>query len=55
MFAPVVHFVYTPPEHTRRTVDSLSNNEFASDTDLIIFSDAPSSPDKEDMVRLVRE
>ena len=55
MFAPVVLFVYARPEHTRRTVDALSNNEFAPETDLIIFSDAPSSPDKEDMVRLVRE
>ena len=38
-FAPVVLFVYTKLDTTKKTVKALSNNNTASETDLIIFSD----------------
>lgn len=38
--APVVLFTYNRPEHTKRTIEALSLNELAEDTDLYIFSDA---------------
>ncbi|MGE4442605.1 MAG: sugar transferase [Desulfomicrobium sp.] len=39
--SPVVLFVYARPEHTKKTVDALVANDLASETDLIIYSDAP--------------
>lgn len=40
-YAPVVLFIYNRPWHTRQTVEALQNNELATATDLIIYSDAP--------------
>lgn len=37
--APVIVFVYNRPEHTSRTIEALSRNSLAQETDLIIFSD----------------
>lgn len=39
--APVVLFVYSRPEHTKRTIEALKLNKEAIDTDLYIFCDAP--------------
>ena len=39
--APVVIFTYNRPWHTQQTVEALLKNEYASESDLIIFSDAP--------------
>lgn len=40
-FAPIVIFTYNRPEHTRQTVEALQRNLYASESDLIIYSDAP--------------
>lgn len=37
--APVALFVYNRAEHTRRTLESLRNNELAHRTDLFVFAD----------------
>lgn len=37
--APIILFVYNRPEHTQKTINALSKNEFAKDSPLIIFSD----------------
>jgi hypothetical protein len=37
--APIGLFVYNRPEHTRRTVDSLRENEFSPQSHLFVFSD----------------
>lgn len=39
--APVVLFAYNRPEHTRQTIEALLKNEYAGESDLIIYSDAP--------------
>jgi len=39
--APIVLFVYNRPEHTLMTIDALSNNEYANESNLFIFSDGP--------------
>lgn len=39
--APIVIFTYNRPWHTQQTVEALLKNEYASESDLIIFSDAP--------------
>lgn len=38
--APIVIFVYARPDHTKMTIEALSKNKFAKDTDVYIFSDA---------------
>lgn len=52
--APIALFVYNRPEHTRRTIEALRKNELAEESDLIIFSDAPKTPDAADAVHEVR-
>lgn len=42
--APVLLFVYNRPYHTRKTIEALLENENASETDLIIYSDASIDP-----------
>ena len=42
-FAPVLLFVYNRPDHTRKTLYALTNNELAHQTQLYIFSDGPKS------------
>lgn len=54
MTAPVVLFTYCRQEHTQKTVESLRRNLLATDTDLIIYSDAAASPVKELAVERVR-
>jgi putative methyltransferase (TIGR04325 family) len=55
MNAPIALFVYARPDHARRTVEALLKNPEASSSDLIVFSDAARTADKEESVRLVRE
>ena len=38
-YAPIVLFVYNRPYHTRRTLEALSRNELATQSDLFIFAD----------------
>jgi hypothetical protein len=38
--APVAVFVYNRPEHSKKTIEALSENRLAKETDLFIFSDA---------------
>lgn len=42
-YAPIVLFTYNRPEHTRRTLESLSRNPISRHSRLVIFSDGPKS------------
>ena len=53
--APITLFVYNRLDHTRRTIDALKQNNFAGQSDLFIFSDAPKSEAQADKVREVRQ
>jgi Glycosyl transferase family 2 len=53
--APIALFVYNRPWHTRQTVEALQKNEFSSESDLFIFSDAARKPEAVDAVCKVRE
>jgi putative methyltransferase (TIGR04325 family) len=53
--APIALFVYARPDHARRTVEALLNNPEAASSDLIVFSDAAQTPEKEVTVQRVRE
>jgi hypothetical protein len=55
MNAPIVLFVYAPPDHARRTVEALLQNPEASVSDLIVFSDAARTPDQQASVDTVCE
>jgi len=37
--APIALFVYNRPDHARRTIDALRQNNLAQESDLVIFSD----------------
>lgn len=52
--SPIVIFVYNRLEHTRRTVDALLCNALASDSNLIVFSDAARTQDEQSNVIDVR-
>jgi hypothetical protein len=53
--SPVVLFVYNRPKHTALTVEALQKNELASESDLIIFSDAPKTDEHHESVDEVRQ
>lgn len=55
MLAPIILFTYNRPWHTRQTVEALKKNELATQSDLIIFSDAPKNTQAEQSVQEVRE
>jgi hypothetical protein len=55
MFAPVIIFVYVRPEHTIKTIEALSINRLAKETNVFIFSDAPKNDKVIDKVKEVRE
>jgi hypothetical protein len=53
--APLALFVYNRPRHTRQTVEALLRNELASESDLIVYSDAERDPRSAAAVSEVRE
>jgi hypothetical protein len=57
--APIVLFVYNRPDHTRRTIEALSRNVLALDSDFIIYSDAPKNvtvqKDVDEVRRIIKE
>ena len=52
--APIALFTYNRPWYTRRTVEALQENEFAADSELIIFSDGPKNSQDEQKIGEVR-
>ena len=54
MAAPIALFVYNRPFHTMCTISALANNEYAKDSELIIFSDGPNAESDKEKVAEVR-
>lgn len=54
-FSPIALFVYNRPSHTRLTVEALKKNDFAKQSDLVVFCDAAKTEDQTAAVRDVRE
>lgn len=52
--APIALFTYNRPAHTRRTVEALLKNQFAAESDLIVFSDGPKASSDAEDVKSVR-
>ncbi len=44
--APITFFVYNRPEHTRQTLEALSKNELANESELYVFADGPKDDSK---------
>lgn len=55
MPAPVVLFTYNRPNHLRLAIESLQRNHLATDTDIIIYSDAAKSRKQQADVKSVRD
>jgi len=53
--APIALFVYNRLPHTRQTVEALTKNELAADSELFVFSDGPRSDADSEKVAAVRE
>jgi len=53
--APIVIFTYNRPEHTRQTIEALLKNQYASESDVIIYSDAPKNEDAQKTVEDTRQ
>lgn len=53
--APILLFVYIRPDHVRRCVESLLNNQLAADSELYIYSDAAKQEADKPAVSAVRE
>lgn len=54
MTAPITLFTYSRPDHTRRTIEALLKNSLASESDLIVYSDAARTTEKQAAVDEVR-
>jgi Glycosyl transferase family 2 len=54
-YTPITLFVYNRPWHTQQTIEALQRNDFASDSDLIIYADAAKNEEAAQGVREVRE
>lgn len=53
--APVIVFVYNRPDHTAQTIEALSNNHLAPESDVLFFSDASKGESDRQRVADVRE
>ena len=53
--APIILFVYKRLEHTKRTIELLSKNFLANESELYIFSEAEKSENDREAVDLVRD
>ena len=53
-FAPIVLFVYNRPEHTRIALQSLSECQYADQSDLYIFADQAKTEKAKEKVEQVR-
>ena len=54
-YAPIIVFVYKRLEQTRKTFESLINNELARESELYIYSDGPKNEEERKAVEQVRE
>ena len=53
--APIILFVYNRPEYTRQTIESLKKSQFASGSELFIYSDAAKTGKDKKLVAEVRD
>ena len=54
-FSPIVLFAYNRPTHTQRTLDALSSNPEAIESDLYIYTDGPKSKMTDDNFKKINQ
>lgn len=57
-YAPIILFIYNRPDHTRQTLEALSSNMLAQDSDLFIYADGAkenATPEQLEKIRQTRE
>ena len=52
---PVALFVFNRPDHTLKTLQSLSENDLAQDSTLFIYSDGPKKSSSEEELRKIED
>ena len=55
MNAPIALFVYNRPEHTRRVLEKLRNNELANESILYVFCDGPRKDASDEELKKIQE
>ena len=55
MPAPIVLFVYNRPWHTKQTLESLSKNDLASESELFIYADGPKANASNEVIGRINE
>jgi hypothetical protein len=53
--APIVLFTYNRPWHTRKTLEALSENILAEQSDLIVYSDGPKENETNENIKKIEE
>ncbi len=53
--APILLFTYNRPEHTRKVLEALRGNPEAAESELVVFSDGPRTPEAMPAVQAVRD
>lgn len=53
--SPIVLFIYNRPSHTKQTLEALSANTLASESDLIVFCDGPKENATQEQIEKIRQ
>ena len=54
-YSPIILFIYARPDHTRRTLEALSSNTLAQESDLFIYADGPKENVTEEQRERIRQ
>lgn len=52
---PIILFIYNRPDHTKQTLEALSNNTLASQSDLFIFADGPKNTASKEQLESIKQ
>lgn len=52
---PIILFIYNRPNHTKQTLEALSNNTLASQSDLFIFADGPKNTASKEQLESIKQ
>lgn len=53
--SPIILFIYNRPNHTKQTLEALSNNTLASQSDLFIFADGPKNTASKEQLESIKQ
>ncbi|MBQ8679072.1 MAG: glycosyltransferase [Treponema sp.] len=54
-FAPIILFIYNRPDHTKQTLEALSSNTLAQESDLFIYADGPKESATPEILEKIRQ